>query len=485
MTPNVTNQKTDGNLSVAQEGARILAVIAPAEKGDKEAPTLFTSTSQAIELHGQGELTEAICFLIDTSNTAVLGIRGEASVPGVASALIGDHVTGTSVITLSGAPFDAYHVLVQYLSGGTIGAAGITLRYSLDNGKTWSSTQRLGVATSFLIPGSGVTVAMAAGTIVTGDYIEFTTTAPRMNGTDLLDALTALREYDGEWLRALIGGIDADSTILSQLNVQANAFHGDNHWPEFIANMRPRTLSPAEETRTAYRDYVAAQVEQVQSLEVMACVDQCEIVSSVTGRRIRRPQALAVAARSIAMPNDAIDLAEVAQGALKGVFLTSADGLVKYHDERKFKGLDELFTTTLRSFGVKSKRKGAYVNNARVLSGGGSDYRFFQHTAVHNRAIEMVAAFLEGKLSMGVLLNANGTIRDDIAKGLEDACDTMLRSNFMGDSPQVSGLRLQLSRTDDILATDTISYWVPIQPLGYVKEFKGKSGLVRTFAAAS
>ena len=35
------------------------------------------------------------------------------------------------------------------------------------------------------------------------------------------------------------------------------------------------------------------------------------------------------------------------------------------------------------------------------------------------------------------------------------------------------------SRTDNVLSTDTLTFSVGVQPLGYLKKFIGKTGLVR------
>ena len=484
MVPKVSNQKTDGNLGVASQTDRILVIIAPCEKGPLNAPSAFVSSSDVLSLYGQGELTEAVSYVIDVAGLPVVAMRGQASIVATKSTVDATGAVGTSVVTATGNALDTYDIRLEVLEGGTVGTTGISVRFSLDGGQTFSLPQGLGVATVFAIPSSGISFSFAAGTLVSGDDYRVTTVGPQMNVTDLGLAFTALRNYDGDWLRVLPMGIEGTATVLSACNVEAIAYHASNKYPEFIVPLRPRTLEPAEETRAAYQAAMAAVVAPVQSLEVSPVADQCEIVSSVTKRRIRRAAALPVAARLIGVANDSVDAAEVSLGALPGVFLSDASGTIRYHDEFRFPGLDELGITTLRTWGGRPRLKGAYVNNARLLSGPGSDYRYFQHTAIHNRIIESACSILQPKLSMGVLLNADGTIREDIAKGIEDAASAELRTLY-SDPGQVSGVRLVLSRTDNVLSTDAISFWVPIQPKAYIKEFRGKSGLVRTFATAA
>lgn len=112
--------------------------------------------------------------------------------------------SSTCVVTeATGAPEDAYEVRWECLFGGTIGVAGITFRYSLDGGLTWSASTALGTATTFaLLDGpelAGLTLAFAAGTFDTGDVVTFNTTAPEWQASDALAALATLRASNLKW----------------------------------------------------------------------------------------------------------------------------------------------------------------------------------------------------------------------------------------------------------------------------------------------
>lgn len=104
----------------------------------------------------------------------------------------------TCVVTeTTGRPEDAYEVRWEVLIGGTIGIAGITFRYSLDRGLNWSASTALGVASTFaLLDGpelAGLTLSFAAGTLDTGDFVTFNTTAPEWQASDAIAAMAALR----------------------------------------------------------------------------------------------------------------------------------------------------------------------------------------------------------------------------------------------------------------------------------------------------
>jgi hypothetical protein len=112
--------------------------------------------------------------------------------------------SSTSVVTeTTAAPEDAYEVRFEVQNGGTIGVAGITFRYSLDGGITFSASTALGTASSFaLLDGAelaGLTLAFAAGTLDTGDVVTFNTTAPEWQASDALAALATLRASALKW----------------------------------------------------------------------------------------------------------------------------------------------------------------------------------------------------------------------------------------------------------------------------------------------
>lgn len=473
MIPNIQIQKTDGNLGVANNTDRILAIIGPASAGATNVATSVTSRTDLMAAFTSGPLVEAGSYMI-ARGLPIVAIRSAATTLGTYGTIVTTGKAGTSAVTAgTSKPNNTYDPIVQVLTGGTVGTAGIIYRYSQDNGVNWSQAVALGTSNTMTLD-DGVSFALAAGTLVTGDTWSTTTTAPVATTGDLTAALTALSDYTGEWLRALVL-TDADGTILAQLASFTDPFHNDGKYAEVIANTRARG---AAETRATYQTAMAAVRAAVLTAEVACCVDQEEMVSEVTGRRLRVPQSIATAAR-LMLIDDSQDAAAKSDGALPGIFLETAAGARNYHDERRFPGLDVLGFTTHRTWGGRPITPGVYVNNARVLAGPTSDYQFFQLSAIVNRVIETTFSLLQPKLSRSILLDPDtGRIREDVASGLEGAVTAELRSRFF-DSGRVSGVRMLLSRNDNIISTNALTFSVQVQPLAYVKQFVGKTGLVR------
>ncbi len=485
MIPSVENQKTDGNLGVATETERVLAIIGVSSIGSFDTPQAFTGKTDVMTAFGQGPLVECAVYCIQRG-IPVVCIRAN---PNTAAAYgtVTDNTAGTATVTAgAGVPTGDYDIKVEFLTAGALGTAGITYRESYDDGVTWSDTKSLGTALTLVTDvGASFVLGIATNTIVIGDSFSCTTSRAKMNGADLTDSFAALTNYSGEWLRVLVYE-ECDATMLAACGSFATSFHAQGKNPEVITNTRVRDLVTPE-TRAAYQTAMAAVVAAASSDEVSPCVDQCEMTSDVSGRRLRMLTALSAAAR-VTDPtlDDSVDGSQKSLGALPNVFIRSADDSKQYHDEARFPGFDTLGLTTLRTWRGRPLTPGVYLNNVRLISGTGSDYRYFQHTAITNRAIEVAHQLLEQRLSTSVLVETTGTragkIREDVAKSLEESITAELRTQF-ADPGRCSGIEFKLSRNDNILSTDTLTYSVGIVPLGYIKKFKGKTGLVRKLSA--
>lgn len=481
MLQSVNIGKQDGNLGIASNVERILAVIAPANAGDLNVPYSFANPSDLIAQYQSGKLVETCTYMLDRG-VPVISVRCNATTLGSYGVITSTGKLGTANVAAGTTkPGDDFDVIVKIVTGGALGTAGITFIYSLDNGVTWSATQALGTSlTMTLEQGVSFALTAAASTLLAGDTWSVSTVGPRATSADLTTAFQALKDFDGEWLRILVL-TDADATILGACDSFAKSFWPEGKYPEIIANTRARGSA---ETRPVYQTALAAISSAVQSTEISCCVDQCEVVSPSSGRRLRQPQAIPYAAR-LMTNDDSQDASAPADGALVATYLTTPAGARNYHDERVYPGLDALGFTTLRTWRGRPRLPGIYVNNPRLLAGSSSDYQLFQHSALENRINEKIFALLVPRLSRGVLCDATtGRIRADVAKTIEDDINGILLSEFV-TTKRCSGVKFMLSRTDDVLRTFQITFSNAFVPLGYPKAFTGKSGIVTALPQAS
>lgn len=189
--PAVNIIELDGALGVLPPSSGALfALIGPADSGPIDTPATFAKARDVISTFGGGPTVEQAAYYIGRYGRPVVFVRSGAAVPGAyldeveaEDGTVEDfddsNVTGLSVITVASSPEPdgAYQVQVLFLIGGTVGVSGIVYQISLDGGSTWTFATALGVATSIDV-GIGVTLNLTAATIIAGDYVTFSTTAP-------------------------------------------------------------------------------------------------------------------------------------------------------------------------------------------------------------------------------------------------------------------------------------------------------------------
>lgn len=468
--PSVDIKKGDGNTGVVKPSADgVLAIIAPSEKGTANQPTSHTREDLALAEFGYGALVEDASYDMAVAGKPVVLIRATASTAGALSAVTHSG-PGTSVVTATGTPLDDFEIVWAVVTAGTIGVAGIVFKCSLDGGKTYSGSTALGVATSFAVPNTGVTLNFAAGTVLASQTESVTATGPRLTNANLVTALEALRTYGGAWDAVLIDGIDATATEVATLDLWLSAREAEGKYKTAIVNAVPRDVATQTEAQYATAMATAFGASSASlTKSVVVCADRGYLVSTIRGARLRRPVSVGIAARGMAI-DISEDAAFVARGPIAGYQIADDRGNPKFHDEALFPGLDDLRLVSLRSM---PGREGAYCTNPNLLSPSGSDYVYWQHARVMNRACSLAFQILTGRLSQGVRKDlATGYILEEDAQEIEGLVNAELEKQLV-NAKRVSGAAFVLSRTDDLTsnAGATINGEVQVVALAYVKKF--------------
>src|ERR1700690_2405722 len=193
----------------------VLAILAASSTGTLNQPAGFARTDLAVNSYGYGPLTDYAAYDIAVANFPVTLVKSNATYPGSYGA-IATSMTGTSVVTAGvTAPYDHYAIGINILSSGTVGSASpaITYTYTTDGGNLTSGVQSLGTATTLTIPSTGVSFALAAGTLNLGDSWTCYTERPLPNDSDVLTSLTALSLSRAVWEMALVDSSMTTSTV--------------------------------------------------------------------------------------------------------------------------------------------------------------------------------------------------------------------------------------------------------------------------------
>lgn len=482
MIPNATVTKNDGGTGVVRPGAKgICAIIAPSSAGTVNQPTAYTKPSLAVNDLGYGMLPDFGSYVMVVSGNPVVLVKGTASIAGVYGT-VAHTGAGTSVATATvGTPNDDYNARIRFILPGTIGTAGITYVYSLDGGLTESAVQALGTATSIVIPNSGVTFSLAAGTILAGQLESVVCTGPRMSTSDVSAALDALRTSSQPWEMVLLAGHDCVAATITLIDTWLAARETEGRYRAFVANTVFRT--PAQ-TEAQYATALDTALTPSATIRGAVGADGGDCVSTIPGRAItqKRPTALALTGRLMAI-NYGVDAAYVSLGPVAGFALGDSKGNPNNHDENLYPGLDALRFATLRTFDRKS---GTFITNPNVLSTQGSDFVWMQHVRTMNRACEIAYDVLSQQLSRGVNKSPRGGPNGEVFIAEEDAqrIEALVNQALSELRGQVSDLRFELSRTDNIGSNGpvTLNGAVKIAALSYVKQFNTNASFVRTIS---
>lgn len=461
--------------SVGPDPDGVLAIISSAGSGPFNTPSGYTVDSQAFTDYGPSPLVEKVSYTLAASGKPVIPIRATTATAAAYGAITETN-PGTSTITAGAAvPVDSYPVTVKFLTGGTVGVAGITYQYSLD-GVNVSAVQSLGAANTLTIPnfaqgGSpGVSFALGAGTILATQSFTCQTTAAQITDADLPASLEALRVTSLPWEAVLVGG-PADAGTPGLVDVWLTGLEKVGKFRVGILNTRLKSAGESETTfATAMTTLVAT---MAPSIRLCVGTDGGDVTSTLTGLTLPRPTSLALAADAMAIPIGQ-DPAYVGDGPIPGYVIVDAKGNPKYHNEELYPNLDQLLLSTLRSVNTQ---KGVYITNGRVFSTVGSDYVFLPHVRTMNRGCEVAYQVLTTQLGKGVGKKPKDPVTGGVYILESDAADIEGLVNTAVELPlkgQVSAFKFSLSRTDDISANSgaVISGSLAIVALAYIKGIK-------------
>jgi hypothetical protein len=457
--PNVSITELDGNLGTAAGSAdKLFALVGPADDGPLT-PTTWGRPKDVLAAYLGGPLVEAAAHYLDRYKKPVVLVRSAASTAGLPGTLNIAGVDGTSVVTVTGAPNDDYEARFRVVAGGTIGVAGITYQYTLDGGRNWSSVRALGTANTFAFPGAGTLgLAFAAGTLLASDEVYTRAVAPASTSADVSTALDSLAQSLVAWdIVKLVSPVDANTFDALELKLAAMAAAGK--YRAWVGNARMPNVAESE---AAYLTAISTIFAAKSSLYGELCAGACKMISSISGRKYRRPASFVIGAREASLSEE-INSADVNLGSLL-CDIRDANGNPDEHDESINPGLDDARFTVLRTVeGVQ----GVFVNRPRLFAPAGSDFQLMPHRRVMNLANVALRLYFLRRLNRPILVSKlSGFILESEAQEIEAAATAVMRDALMA-KPKASGVDFALSRTDNLLVSKTLNGDARIIPLAY------------------
>lgn len=485
-----------GSASIIVPGASVQLVIGCAAQGPTASIVATRSPATLLTTFGYGPLTEAAGLACGAGGT-VLAIRAATNTAGVAGAVTKTG-TGTSVITVTGAPLDTYYVKFVVVNGGTIGTAGITFQLSLDAGRNFGPIIALGTATTYAIANTGITLNFAAGTLVAADTATFGTTEPLWNTAGIQAALNAFQASQyalvGVGSTHIVGSQGGgtsganSTTIEGYLDTLATGYVFTRSFFSARDASPPAAYSGTGESESTWMS--AIQTDYASTANRRLCVGAAywntptifPQPATVGAPAYRRPMTYAAAARQVTVPPQR-HIGRGRDGSLANIVVNASadplDGFV-YHDERINPGLDYIIAGTggrFMSTLTRPGNPGVFVSNPLMSAPLGSDFFLMPYGSVMDVFASIMRQQGQQFIDDDVRLNANGTIYENDARNIETllaaAVNAGMFSSKMISQPCIAGpsatnSSIVVDRTTNVRATNTVNVAGTIVGKGYI-----------------
>lgn len=454
-----------GAIAPAGDGQRVVVGVSSA--GPLNQVLGLADLAQVPGLLGTGPLARAVADQLAFGGGQVFAVRATADIAGVVTPDAGN--PATPAVTVTGAPLDAYELVVTITRAGAVGTA--TFIYSLDGGD--SVSVELATAATVALPGTGLSLNFAAGTYVLNNVYRFGITAPRASVSNVQTAIRAAlgSGFLYEYIQLAQPSDSAMWAALDALAIEAeNAFR----YIYFVAE----TVAPGTDP-DAWVNARLTEKAAFASTRVQLVAAYGEVVDTLSGRLNIQSLASRIAARSSRNPVH-IKTAWVQQGPLSGLvvpapFTTDQYGKYTSFNNAHALALDQAgFTTIYKLIG----RDGWFVVEDRMAAAATSDYRIVPNRRVMNKATTQVRQALLDFVQQGVdPTDLNASLAALVARS-----NTPLR--VMQTEGEIARGRVIIPPGQNILASSHLIVRVRIVPLGYLREITLDIGFENPFLAA-
>lgn len=491
--PSVTLNVLDGGLAQnSPNNGNLLYVIGGASTGPYYQPITSTNPNDFVTQNGQGSGVELASFVANGSGLPVafcaVPLTGGACTGVTSSTTNGS----TSVMTVSGTPYDSGYYKISVIVGGTVGTNGIQIGVSSDAGLTTVNTANLLTATTYVIPNTGLTLSFGGGTLVAGDYYEFIATEGVWTDAAVNSAINALIPLPSLVPEDIIvaGGSAvrmgaANTTGAGTVGVQpADVTAFDGYMTSLFNKRRYNRLlcaagdaswgGASTETEAAWMTSLESGFATVSSLRVGVTAGHYPTISPLTQSQKRRPLLWCAAARDAAVAIQ-VDLGRVRDGALANLVQPNASQLTGWmgsanpfimHDESVNPGLDA--ARFMSAYSVPGK-PGLFIANSNLMAPPGSDFNWLQHGHAMDATCILALDYFVNYLSDSVRVNAStGAILAQDAQNIQGQMNFILNTNLVSTNA-VTAATCNVNQMNNILATSQLIVYISLIPLGYIK----------------
>jgi hypothetical protein len=467
----------DGGGAVQVPSQAVQVVMGCSSAGSAASAAAIRNPNTLITQFGYGPLVEAAAMVIRAGGTAIC-LKTAETTAGTAGAVDDHDAAGTSVITVTGTPYDTYFVKVVVTTGGTRGTTGIKYKISLDAGRTYGPILSLGTSTTYTIPNTGITLNFAAGTLIADEYYTFMTTEPLWGTAGVLACFNAMQASP----YALTGW--GSLHILGEMSgANATTIKGYlNTWKTgkiFSRSlMHVRDASPTADDWGGTGETESTWIGSVQTsfastVSERICVSaghynmSSEIPTQVAGLpKYRRPLSYALAAKQVTIQPQK-HAGRVKDGPIAHIVTDPindpSDGFI-YHDERLNPGFDE---SKFCAAWTRARKKGWWFKNPNLMSTAGSIFTILPLGQVMDIGCGIAVDKGADDINEDIRLNRDGTIYENDAVAIELSMGGALRDNMLAKN-MISDYRVVVDRTNNVQSTSEVNVAITIWSRGYI-----------------
>ena len=465
--PDVEMRVADGALGLVDNDAQTTtAKLGVATGGTPNTIYAFSDKETLLATLIGGPVVEAAADTLNESGGTVLVGTIGATVPGTLGPVT-HKGSGVGILTPSGAPNDAYSVVVTIQQPGMVGSASFKL--SLDAGGSSSPELATTLSGKYPVDAANIALNFSPGPYAAGDVYSFECTAPGYSAVDATTAFGALLADARQWKLVHLVGAPASGDDASRAVGAAALAAAIGTQMASAATLHRYSRAILEAPDVADAALIAAFSNFVDA-RVAVAAGYIGHLSALTGRELKRSAAWPVATRAAKIPISQ-DLAWV--GAPQGPLPSSVRRL--YRDERKTPALDSARFITLRTL---IGRRGPYITNPNTMALSNSDYSLLQNGLVMDAAC---AASYDAMLDY---LSATLTVDDK--RGTIDEVDAVAaEAKVIGkvgavvlQPGHVSALSVRINRTDNILSNRKLRWKVRAIPKAYPKFIEVEIGFL-------
>jgi len=479
--PDVTLSVADGALgSLPPNTSNIHVKLGVSTTGTVNTLYQLSSVDTVKSVLTSGPLAEVAAYHLTIAGGPVLCMPINASVAGASTAVT--QVGTGPAVTLTGAPNDEYIAVVTVVTGGAVGTA--TFTYSVDSGNTVSAV--ITTASTYLIPGTGVTLNFAAGTYVAATTYSFSTTPPGFSSTDITNAMTALFGYSQSWGILHLVGASSGSTdsanatasagIFAVLATQMAGAFTNYRYARAVMEAPDQVLLGQQTTVTD--GLLSAAFAASGDTRVGVAAGYVDLTSVLTGRQVRRAAAWPITAR-LGARSIVTDPGRYSDGNLPGIVRV-------WRDERKQPGLDAARFMTIRTH---IGTVGYFASDGVMMAPTGSDYAYIANGRVMDLICAVARPAMLHYLNDSVRVNPDGTINDKDARAIEQYISAAIKAAVLQPGyispPTGSTPLVQVNRTNNVLSTAQLLVKIRATPLGYLRAITADLGFNNVSLALS